>query len=389
MVRLNARSLRMLNQDGASNTIRSVEGFDHVGAFLREARETTERSVANVARALRIRQVYLEAIEDGRFDELPGTTYAVGFVRSYATYLRLDASTIVERFKQEATGIEDSRELEFPAAGPEGRFPGGVVVTLCIILAGAGFAGWYWWQNQSSLEIARVPSPPEALISTLAKKEQVGDPTPTTLVPEVIKVPSSHIDPAIAPLAVSETLADVPPKKLETVEVAAVKPIVPETPTVVETVPEVEPPAPFVLRPTGSILGLNVGTASPPGALASQIAGVQSTPSSSVASEDLPDGRTYGTVNRNARVILRARDSGTWVQVMDGQENALLTQMLQSGDQYLVPDRPGLRLRTNNAGGLDILVDGAGVPTIGSRGDVRHDVRLDPELLKSGAAVIK
>jgi cytoskeleton protein RodZ len=77
------------------------------------------------------------------------------------------------------------------------------------------------------------------------------------------------------------------------------------------------------------------------------------------------------------------------VQVMDGQGNALLTQMLELGDRYLVPDRSGLRLRTNNAGGLDILVDGASVPAIGSRGDVRHDVQLDPELLKSGAAVIK
>ena len=91
MVRLNPRSFRVMNQDGASNMMHPVEGADHVGAFLREARETTGRTVLEVAENLRIRRVYLEAIEDGRFDELPGATYAVGFVRSYASYLRLDA----------------------------------------------------------------------------------------------------------------------------------------------------------------------------------------------------------------------------------------------------------------------------------------------------------
>lgn len=119
MVRLNPRSIRVLNQDGAPNAIHSVEGVDHVGAFLREARENTGRSVADVAQILRIRRVYLEAIEDGRFDELPGAAYAVGFIRSYATFLRLDVPTIVARFKEEASGIESQQDLDFPTPVPE------------------------------------------------------------------------------------------------------------------------------------------------------------------------------------------------------------------------------------------------------------------------------
>ena len=87
--------------------------------------------------------------------------------------------------------------------------------------------------------------------------------------------------------------------------------------------------------------------------------------------------------------MLSAREENTWVQVMDSQENALLTQMLRPGDKYLVPDRPGLSLRTNNAGGLDISVDGSSVPAIGGSGDIRREVRLDPELLKSGSAVVE
>src|ERR1700760_1943428 len=54
--------------------------------------------VYHVADILRIRPAVLEAIEAGRFDLLPGSVYAIGFVRSYATYLGLDAEALVLRF---------------------------------------------------------------------------------------------------------------------------------------------------------------------------------------------------------------------------------------------------------------------------------------------------
>lgn len=370
MVRLNPRSLRVLNQDGAADTIHSVEGVDHVGAYLREARENTERSVADVAQTLRIRGVYLQAIEDGRFDELPGTTYAVGFVRSYATYLRLDVPTLVERFKREASGIDSAQELEFPTPVPEGRFPGGVVVTLCLLLAAAGFGGWYWWQNQNSIVVARVPPPPEAVTGASEPPVDRDATVSETSAAATVTADAPSPAPAVSQTAVAQE--DGPPVVISAAEPASV--------------PEPEPTPPVIARPTGPNTELNVGVALPP---QGSIAAPPSIPAGSASTEGATDGRTYGTVNRDARILLTARDAGTWVQVMDSQENALLTQMLQPGDRYLVPDRPGLRLRTNNAGGLDIRVDDVAVPTIGRRGDVRHDVRLDPDLLKSGAAVIE
>jgi cytoskeletal protein RodZ len=386
MVRLNPRSLRVLNQDGAADTIHSVEGVDHVGAYLREARENTERSVADVAQTLRIRRVYLQAIEDGRFDELPGTTYAVGFVQSYATYLRLDVPTIVERFKREASGIDSAQELEFPTPVPEGRFPGGVVVTLCLVLAAAGFGGWYWWQNQNSIVVERVPPPPESVTGASDPPVDRDATVSETSAAATVTADAPSPAPAVSQTAVAQE--DGPPVVIYAAEPASVpEPVPAVTPEIAaETVPEPEPTPPVIARPTGPNTELNVGVALPP---QGSIAALPSIPAGSASTEGATDGRTYGTVNRDARIVLTARDAGTWVQVMDSQENALLTQMLQPGDRYLVPDRPGLRLRTNNAGGLDIRVDDVAVPTIGRRGDVRHDVRLDPDLLKSGAAVIE
>ena len=437
MVRLNPRSIRVLNQDGAPNAIHSVEGVDHVGAFLREARENTGRSVADVAQILRIRRVYLEAIEDGRFDELPGAAYAVGFIRSYATFLRLDVPTIVARFKEEASGIESQQDLDFPTPVPEGRFPGGVVVALCLVVAAAGLGGWYWWQSQNTIDVARVPPPPEVLTgSTDTPVAAVAVEAPAVVeTAEAVKVavPTAAETPAVEPVTSqtmasdaqdasgiseepdsvssepsavgSDTASEVPTAEpagevAATPEPETAAPTVPET--VVESAPEVAPAAQPAIavpaEPLGPNSDLNVGvalppepeSASPPGVAAgSQTASATSIPGVPAAADAESEGRTYGIVNRDARIILSARETDTWVQVMDSQQNALLTQMLRAGDRYLVPNRPGLSLQTNNAGGLDILVDGTSVPTIGGRGDIRRDVRLDPELLKSGTAVIQ
>ena len=417
MVRLNPRSIRVLNQDGAPNAIHSVEGVDHVGAFLREARENTGRSVADVAQILRIRRVYLEAIEDGRFDELPGAAYAVGFIRSYATFLRLDVPTIVARFKEEASGIESQQDLDFPTPVAEGRFPGGVVVALCLVVAAAGLGGWYWWQSQNTIDVARVPPPPEVLtgstdtpVAAVAVEAPAVEPvTSQTMASDAQDASGISEEPdsvSSEPSAVgSDTASEVPTAEpagevAATPEPETAAPTVPET--VVESAPEVAPAAQPAIavpaEPLGPNSDLNVGVALPPEpesasppavAAGSQTASATSIPGVPAAADAESEGRTYGIVNRDARIILSARETDTWVQVMDSQQNALLTQMLRAGDRYLVPNRPGLSLQTNNAGGLDILVDGTSVPTIGGRGDIRRDVRLDPELLKSGTAVIQ
>lgn len=416
MVRLNPRSLRVLNQEVDPDTIHSVEGADHVGYFLREARENTGRSVTEVAQTLRIRRVYIEAIEDGRFNELPGATYAVGFIRSYATYLRLEVPDVLVRFKEEATGIQSRQDLDFPSPVPEGRFPGGVLVAVCLVLAAAGAGGWYWWQGQNSLEIVRVPPPPAGLTGSSDGSIEIVTATPPVseqnivaqedgpkavvsvatppAEPEILLVPPSYLEPAIDPLGNVELPSLTPEERAsaaggETPAAETTAQTASAEPAAEEIVPEIAPaPVPQPVRPHSD---LSVGVALPPDNAGSST--ITTTAALPAIPEPAPaaaaDGRTYGVVNRDARIVVSARDANAWVQVMDSQENALLTQMLRPGDRYLVPDRPGLSLRTNNAGGLDIQVDGESVPAIGGHGDIRRNVRLDPDLLKTGTATIQ
>lgn len=58
-----------------------------IGATLREARLRQNLEISECARATRIRERYLVAIEDGRFESLPDPAYVNGFVRAYAAHL--------------------------------------------------------------------------------------------------------------------------------------------------------------------------------------------------------------------------------------------------------------------------------------------------------------
>src|SRR3989338_1597206 len=106
-----------------------------VGALLKASRLRTGGDLHQIADTLRIRYVYMEAIEDGRYDALPGPTYATGFIRAYAEHLGLDSREVVRRFKSETAGGRDAADLVFPEPIPESGVPGGAVVFVGILVA--------------------------------------------------------------------------------------------------------------------------------------------------------------------------------------------------------------------------------------------------------------
>ena len=73
----------------------------HVGSKLKGAREAAQLSLADIAERTRITTRHLESIEAGRLGDLPGSTYAVGFVRTYARTLGMDEASIVEQARHE------------------------------------------------------------------------------------------------------------------------------------------------------------------------------------------------------------------------------------------------------------------------------------------------
>ncbi|MCX5780750.1 MAG: DUF4115 domain-containing protein [Firmicutes bacterium] len=72
------------------------------GQLLKTERERQGLDLDSVAEATKIRKLYLNALEEDDFGQLPPRVYATGFVASYAGFLKMDVDSIVQEFKARA-----------------------------------------------------------------------------------------------------------------------------------------------------------------------------------------------------------------------------------------------------------------------------------------------
>ena len=74
-----------------------------VGDILRRERERQELTIQDVEQGTSIRAVYIEALENGEYDKLPGEVYAKGFIKNYGNFLELNGEDLVRQFIAEIT----------------------------------------------------------------------------------------------------------------------------------------------------------------------------------------------------------------------------------------------------------------------------------------------
>jgi transcriptional regulator with XRE-family HTH domain len=133
-----------------------VEERPAIGARLREARLRQGLEIADCAAATRIRERYLVAIEDGRFESLPDPAFVNGFVRAYAEHLGVTVEGPVRELPPNALapagGRSRSRPVHLSATRITARGVGApppawrrpwvlVVVALVAAVAVAAWAG--------------------------------------------------------------------------------------------------------------------------------------------------------------------------------------------------------------------------------------------------------
>ena len=114
-----------------------------VGALLKASRLRIGEELSEVSNVLRIRNVYLEAIEDDRYQDLPGPTYAIGFIRAYADHLGLDSDEIIHRFKGRISCEEPLPDLVFPEPISQAGIPGGAIVFVGALVVILTYGFWY------------------------------------------------------------------------------------------------------------------------------------------------------------------------------------------------------------------------------------------------------
>ena len=171
-----------------TGTAIDAEQKKRVGDILREARLALDKELPEIAKKLRIRLEFLEAIEENNPKNLPGTAYALGFVRSYASHLNLDTKTLVDQFKAEAEEIENLTELNFPEPLPAKSVPGGALVFIGLLLFALFYGLWYYLNTQGKSIAELVPALPDSLQQLISTS---GDSSGENSAAEVEKAPQA------------------------------------------------------------------------------------------------------------------------------------------------------------------------------------------------------
>src|SRR5882757_60486 len=296
-----------------------------VGRLLRDQREARGLGLPEVEKSLRIRHQHLEAIEEGRFDKLPGAAYIPAFLRAYAAHVGLDPEKVMTAYHLSGP-VPIKRPLTLPADFPivERRAPIGLAVLTVLLVVGAGYAAWHYLPREQAVVAEKVPPVPDRLLASRPATPAATDaatsapgaaaPAPTAAAPAL---PASEVRsappvlPAEAwpvrresvapPTQVPSQAAPLPPPVISTPAIGQAQAAQPPAP--VEQ-PRVAPPAPAPVEEA-----------------------VARTPAADTAAANLPvKVDTPVRVWRNSWVELRAPDGDVLAQTY-----------VRAGESYVVP----------------------------------------------------
>lgn len=241
--------------------------YQHIGAYMRDLRLYYGLDVPQVADRLHIRAKYIQAIEEGRLEQMPGKVYARGYIVTYAEFLGLDAEAIATQYLGEGT---KARDVHYFVPEPkrtklqrnQKRLPYGVLALVAV----AGLAYVYWPAGDEALPGA-VQDVPEALIEAMrngvmpvadnadcllgggwmACVQRMGEPVPGAMFVEPVVRPfvdatSLPAEPVVEVEEIVEPVVEAPPAPAPEVEQPEAKK--PEVKKPEAKKPEVKKPEP-------------------------------------------------------------------------------------------------------------------------------------------------
>ena len=229
------------------------------GETLRAARESKSWPLSSVAKQLNLSERSLTQIEAGDFSQLPGHTFARGYVRAYAKLLGLDQNRLVQQFDQhtgtDATGssVNSLGHIDQPV-----RLSRTMVRFFTFILTLViGVGAFLWWQDRSArnesgrsvtalerIEVEAADGTTEIHLLDRAEEpaaEQSSEPLPSVS-EEGTPTPDAE-SPLLGEQAETESPASAPAEQSEAVPSADVTPAGPDAATGPAAAAEAEPVA--------------------------------------------------------------------------------------------------------------------------------------------------
>lgn len=122
-----------------------------IGRLLKEARLSQGRTLAEISQVLCIRKVYLEAIEESNYNEIPEFPYGIGFIRSYADFLGMNGNEIVQLYKDEAeSNLRKNSDYFVMEPQVEATVPSKKYLMISLIAIAAVYFAWVSFNKEGT-----------------------------------------------------------------------------------------------------------------------------------------------------------------------------------------------------------------------------------------------
>ena len=362
-----------------------LRGFDSyeisLGDEMRGERASLGKSLEDAERDMRIKAKIITAIEDCDLDGFPNQSVIAGYVRSYARYLGMDAEECFQRFCVESGYRSPAAMMRLSGKAPEpgkenvlalphvgdqiarSRFSmspsAGVMrfkvsfgaltssVALLGLICGLTYGGYALLQDIQRVGFAPLPEAP----TVVADAPEIEMPQVDTA---SIARPDASAYEGGGALAATPAPVALPP-------VAALRrdgPISAIDPRAAGMFVPDQDPAPVyeLVGPEPELVGAGDGPE-----LAALTEG-----------ELAPE---TGLPGEGAVVLIASEDA--WIRVREGDETILFEGILGAGETFEMPARSAApSLRSGNAGGILIYVDGVAYGPLGKRGALVKNVSL-------------
>jgi cytoskeleton protein RodZ len=308
-----------------------LASFKDIGQTLAQARREQNLTIKQVAAKIHIRQRYLLDLEEGHLEDLPGRVYILGFIRTYAKLLSLDGEELIRRINRLPNLPDYERSLVptpmNPEEGPSSRILIISVAIICLI----SIAGYFFLKPSSA-------------------------PTPQPLELAAIQVPSEALKEEPKPVAPLNQDPLLEANKLE------------EKPT--------QAAAP--LKMEASPLKMEAAPLKPEGALKTEpkIIYPKGMPTVVPPAQAFSEKKPQNPVLSEKRITIKASEPA-WVEVRDEGGRVIFMKVMKTGEEYVVPDNPGVTISTGNSGGINIFVGDTQLPSLGARGVVKRAITVE------------
>ena len=140
-------SAAAVSETPENDSDKTLNNDGRIGTMLRETRLKRGEELEDIARILRIRKIYLEAIENSNYAEIPEAPYGQGFVRSYAEYLGLNAVRMSQLFKEETEAGRQNDTMYVLEPQAEADIPGRKYILVSLLALALIYAAWLFYTS--------------------------------------------------------------------------------------------------------------------------------------------------------------------------------------------------------------------------------------------------